>query len=75
MMDKLVNDEIPNIRFNVAKSYAILIDTLKQLPEEGTVLALQKAYVSPCYSMCLLRVGACSNQVATKVAFPSLDIA
>ncbi|ORY14958.1 armadillo-type protein [Clohesyomyces aquaticus] len=43
MMDKLVNDEIPNIRFNVAKSYAILIDTLKQLPEQGTVLALQKA--------------------------------
>lgn len=43
MMDKLVNDDIPNIRFNVAKSYAVLIDTLKQLPEEGTVLALQKA--------------------------------
>ncbi|KAF2729625.1 protein phosphatase PP2A regulatory subunit A [Polyplosphaeria fusca] len=43
MMDKLVNDEIPNIRFNVAKSYAILIDSLKQLPEQGTVLALQKA--------------------------------
>jgi serine/threonine-protein phosphatase 2A regulatory subunit A len=41
-MDKLVNDEIPNIRFNVAKSYAVLIDTLKQLPEQGTVLALQK---------------------------------
>ena len=30
MMDKLVNDDIPNIRFNVAKSYAVLIDTLKQ---------------------------------------------
>lgn len=43
MMDKLVNDDIPNIRFNVAKSYAVLIDTLKQLPENGTVLALQKA--------------------------------
>lgn len=43
MMDKLVNDEIPNIRFNVAKSYAVLIDTLKQLPEEGTLLALQKS--------------------------------
>jgi serine/threonine-protein phosphatase 2A regulatory subunit A len=43
MMDKLVNDDIPNIRFNVAKSYAVLIDTLKQLPESGTVLALQKA--------------------------------
>ncbi|KAF2875536.1 armadillo-type protein [Massariosphaeria phaeospora] len=43
MMDKLVNDDIPNIRFNVAKSYAVLIDTLKQLPEQGTVLSLQKA--------------------------------
>lgn len=42
MMDKLVNDDIPNIRFNVAKSYSVLIDTLKQLPEQGTVLALQK---------------------------------
>jgi serine/threonine-protein phosphatase 2A regulatory subunit A len=43
MMDKLVNDDIPNIRFNVAKSYAVLVDTLKQLPEEGTVLGLIKA--------------------------------
>lgn len=42
MMDKLVNDDIPNIRFNVAKSYGILVETLKQLPEQGTVLALQK---------------------------------
>lgn len=42
MMDKLVNDDIPNIRFNVAKSYGVLIDTLKQLPEQGTVLSLQK---------------------------------
>lgn len=43
MMDKLVNDDIPNIRFNVAKSYAILIETLKRLPEHSTVLALEKA--------------------------------
>jgi serine/threonine-protein phosphatase 2A regulatory subunit A len=43
MMDKLVNDDIPNIRFNVAKSYGILVTTLKQLPEHGTVLALEKA--------------------------------
>jgi serine/threonine-protein phosphatase 2A regulatory subunit A len=47
MMDKLVNDDIPNIRFNVAKSYAVLVDTLKQLPEEGTVLALQKEGKTP----------------------------
>lgn len=42
MMDKLVNDDIPNIRFNVAKSYAVLIDVLKRLPEEGTIAALEK---------------------------------
>lgn len=43
IMDKLVNDDIPNIRFNVAKSYGTLINTLKQLPEEGNVIALEKA--------------------------------
>ena len=43
ILKQLVNDPIPNIRFNVAKSYAVLVDTLKQLPEQGTVLALQKA--------------------------------
>lgn len=37
MIDKLVNDPIPNIRFNVAKSYEILIGVLKQLPDEGTI--------------------------------------
>lgn len=41
MMDKLVSDDIPNIRFNVAKSYAILIDILKRLPNTGTLLDLQ----------------------------------
>jgi serine/threonine-protein phosphatase 2A regulatory subunit A len=43
MMDKLVSDDIPNIRFNVAKSYAILIDVLKRLPDEGTILSLEKS--------------------------------
>ncbi len=42
-MDKLVSDDIPNIRFNVAKSYAILIDVLKKLPADGTVLTLEKS--------------------------------
>ncbi|RVX70593.1 hypothetical protein B0A52_05245 [Exophiala mesophila] len=37
MMNRLVADPIPNIRFNVAKSYAVLIDTLRQLPESGTI--------------------------------------
>jgi len=42
MMDRLVSDDIPNIRFNVAKSYAVLIDTLRRLPAEGTLLSLEK---------------------------------
>lgn len=43
-MDRLVSDDIPNIRFNVAKSYAILIDALKRLPnDDTTVLALEKS--------------------------------
>lgn len=41
-MDKLVSDDIPNIRFNVAKSYAVLIEVLKRLPSEGTILSLEK---------------------------------
>ena len=42
-MDKLVSDDIPNIRFNVAKSYSVLIDILKRLPAEGTMLDLEKS--------------------------------
>lgn len=37
MMDRLVSDPIPNIRFNVAKSYAVIIDTLKKMPAKGTI--------------------------------------
>lgn len=43
MMDRLVADDIPNIRFNVAKSYAVLIDVLKRLPAEGTILSMEKS--------------------------------
>jgi serine/threonine-protein phosphatase 2A regulatory subunit A len=43
MMDKLVIDDIPNIRFNVAKSYAVLIDVLKRLPDEGTIYSMEKS--------------------------------
>jgi serine/threonine-protein phosphatase 2A regulatory subunit A len=43
ILDRLVTDEIPNIRFNVAKSYAVLIDTLRRLPAEGTLSELEKA--------------------------------
>lgn len=43
MMSKLVSDEIPNIRFNVAKSYAVLMNVLKRLPSEGSILQLEKS--------------------------------
>lgn len=43
MLDKLVDDEIPNIRFNVAKTYAALVDVLKRLPDQGTIYSLEKA--------------------------------
>lgn len=44
ILSNLVSDQIPNIRFNVAKSYAILIDVLKRLPDspEDTALSLEK---------------------------------
>ena len=42
-MDKLVDDDIPNIRFNVAKSYSELISVLKRLPDEGTIYSLEKS--------------------------------
>lgn len=51
MMDRLVSDPIPNIRFNVAKSYAVIIGILKELPEKGTFAELEasgkKASPSP----------------------------
>lgn len=43
MMDRLVTDPIPNIRFNVAKSYAVLIETLRRLPSEGTIQELEES--------------------------------
>ena len=43
MLDKMVEDDIPNIRFNVAKTYSVLIDVLRRLPEEGTIFSLEKA--------------------------------
>jgi serine/threonine-protein phosphatase 2A regulatory subunit A len=43
MMDKLVIDDIPNIRFNVAKSYSVLIGVLKRLPSEGTIYSLESS--------------------------------
>lgn len=43
ILDRLVADEIPNIRFNVAKSYAVLIDTLRRLPADKTLAEVEKS--------------------------------
>jgi serine/threonine-protein phosphatase 2A regulatory subunit A len=43
MLDKLVTDPIPNIRFNVAKTYAVLIGVLRRLPDQGTIYTLEKS--------------------------------
>lgn len=40
-VNNLVSDPIPNIRFNVAKSYEVLIPVLKQNPETGLLLETQ----------------------------------
>ena len=43
ILSNLVSDQIPNIRFNVAKSYAVLIDVLRRLPDsDETVYSLEK---------------------------------
>lgn len=38
ILAKLVSDQIPNIRFNVAKSYGVLIDVLKRLPDSTSTV-------------------------------------
>ncbi|EWC43446.1 protein phosphatase PP2A regulatory subunit A [Drechslerella stenobrocha 248] len=38
VIGQLVEDPIPNIRFNVAKSYGALLDVLRSLPADGTPL-------------------------------------
>jgi serine/threonine-protein phosphatase 2A regulatory subunit A len=43
MVEKLAGDEIPNIRFNVAKTYLVLIKVLRRLSEQGTIYELEKA--------------------------------
>ena len=42
-MYKLVSDDIPNIRFNVAKSYGVLINVLKRISNSGTAASTEKA--------------------------------
>ncbi|GAD91679.1 protein phosphatase PP2A regulatory subunit A [Paecilomyces variotii No. 5] len=43
ILERLTTDDIPNIRFNVAKSYAVLVDTLRRLPAEGSLSDLEKS--------------------------------
>jgi serine/threonine-protein phosphatase 2A regulatory subunit A len=42
MLDKMTDDDIPNIRFNVAKTYSVLINALQRLPEQGTLYTIEK---------------------------------
>ncbi|KAK3190746.1 protein phosphatase 2A structural subunit [Lecanicillium sp. MT-2017a] len=42
ILDKMVEDDIPNIRFNVAKTYSVLIGALRRLPEKGTLYSIEK---------------------------------
>ena len=46
MLEKLVTDDIPNIRFNVAKTYSVLTGVLRRLPDQGTIYSLEKAGTS-----------------------------
>ena len=43
ILDKLVSDEIPNIRFNVAKSYSVLIKTLRSIPTDKTLAQVEES--------------------------------
>ncbi|KAI9891360.1 MAG: Polyamine N-acetyltransferase 1 [Vezdaea aestivalis] len=47
ILDKLAADDIPNIRFNVAKTYAVLVDVLKRLPAEGTIVSIDESGETP----------------------------
>lgn len=42
MLDKMTDDDIPNIRFNVAKTYSVLINALQRLPEQGTLYTIEQ---------------------------------
>jgi len=43
ILQTLSGDQIPNIRFNVAKSYAVIIDSLKRLPDSNeTLITMEK---------------------------------
>ena len=41
-LHRMASDPIPNIRFNVAKAYHVIMDVLKRLPETGTIHELEQ---------------------------------
>lgn len=41
ILQQLVSDPIPNIRFNVAKSYAVLVNILRRIPDDSTTTLIQ----------------------------------
>ncbi|KAK4179665.1 armadillo-type protein [Triangularia setosa] len=43
MLEKLTGDDIPNIRFNVAKTYSVIIGVLRRLSDQGTIFTLEQA--------------------------------
>lgn len=43
MLEQLTGDNIPNIRFNIAKTYSVIISVLRRLPDQGTIYTLEKA--------------------------------
>ena len=47
ILDKMVEDDIPNIRFNVAKTYSVLMGALRRLPEQGTLHSIEKEESEP----------------------------
>lgn len=66
MLDTLTGDDIPNIRFNVAKTYAEIIRVLKRLPEEGTIYSLEQAKTP-------LTLSARGMQLIEERVMPSLE--
>lgn len=41
ILAQLVTDPIPNIRFNVAKSYAVLVDIFRRVPDDNTTTLVE----------------------------------
>lgn len=73
MMDKLVVDDIPNIRFNVAKTYGVLIEVLKRLPDQGTVYSLEKAAEKAAAGTAPPTPSAKGAELITSRVLPSLE--